>query len=105
MLLNYYDRLSMRKLNESTRTLPDGRLEVPVLWRGDTQPTPNDDAARRMYESFEQRVLVREGLWSCYNDNIEDWRKKGYVRIVQEGKRDGYFLPHFAVPKPGSRTR
>ena len=101
VLLNYYDRLSMRKLNESTRTLPDGRLEVPVLWRGDTQPPPNYEAARRMYESFEQRVLVWDGLWSCYNDNIEDWRKKGYVRIVQEGKRDGYFLPHFAVPKPG----
>ena len=82
----------------------DGRYEVGISWKRNPKCLPNkyDMAAKRMI-NMETKLLWDDKIANEYNQIIESYINKGYVKILKknpETENKKWFLPNFAVIKP-----
>jgi hypothetical protein len=99
------DELQAIKIMEESAVYENGKYTVSCLWKTGEPPKgiPNsyDSCLTRLRSLMNSKALREEKTRTMYFAQIEDWLKKGYVRIVEEEEipKDTWHLPHFAVVK------
>ena len=77
-----------------------------IPWKkGEPNLNNNYDKALRRLKS-QEKVLGRKGpeAVQAYNKIIEDYERKGYIKIEKTNETNQWFLPHFAVIKEERTT-
>ena len=92
------------KLVQDSIKYKDDRYEVGISWKRNPKCLPNnyDMAAKRMI-NMETKLLWDDKTANEYNQIIEGYISKGYVKILKkdpETENKKWFLPNFAVIKP-----
>ena len=96
------------KLVQDSFKYKDGRYEVGIPWKRDPKflPDNHDMAVKRMMNT-ERKLLRDVKTANEYNQIIEGYINKGYVKILEkdpESESKKWYLPHFAVIKPDKET-
>ena len=60
-------------------------------------------------EAGVQRSLIKKNQFKAYNEVIQDYLRRGIIRKITQEEMDSWtgpvnYVPHHAVPKPGSLT-
>jgi hypothetical protein len=86
----------------------DGRYTVGMPWKTNQgELEDNYEMAKKRLESTENRLKRTPEAATEYNNIIQDYQKKGYIRKVEpdENKPDHvWYLPHFPVVRPDKET-
>ena len=86
----------------------DGQYEVGIPWRRDPEClSDNYNMAVKRLMSTERKLSRDEKLANEYNQIIEGYINKGYVRVLEkepENENKKWYLPHFAVIKSEKET-
>ena len=96
------------KLVQDSIKYKDGRYEVGIPWERDPKCLPDnyDMAVKRMMNT-EGKLLRDVETANEYNQIIEGYINKGYVKILEkdpESESRKWYLPHFEVIKPDKKT-
>ncbi|XP_048485574.1 uncharacterized protein LOC125490430 [Plutella xylostella] len=94
---------AMRKLEEESRRLPDGRFETRLLWKRENEKIPNNrqDALKRLC-SLERKLDRDPELKKKYEECMENMLKSGYAEpaTTLPTQDRTWYLTHFAVFNP-----
>ena len=86
----------------------DGPYEVGIPGKRDPECLPdNCDTAVKRIMNTERKLLRDDEIATEYNQIIEGYTNKGYVKILEkdpEIERKKWYLPHFVVIKPDKET-
>ena len=101
------EKKAIKLVHDSIR-YKNGQYEVGIPWRRDPECLPdNYSMAVRRLISMERKLSRDEKAANEYNQIIEGYVNKGYVRILErapENEKKKWYLPHFAVIKPDKET-
>ena len=86
--------------------MPDGRVEVPVLWKDDNlRPPSNFEAALARWEKQEKSLARNPEVRRRYDEVIQEWERKGYVeKITGPFEPSAFYIPHFPVIREDKKT-
>ena len=79
---------------KKTKQFNDGHYEVSMHWNSDPVKLPeNYAAAYKRLMSTEKKLMRNKGQRKTYENIIDSYLKKGYIRKVskQENHKDGTF--------------
>ena len=86
----------------------DGHYSVSVPWKSAQPELPNNyKMAVNRLENTEKRLLRAPEIASAYQDVLNRYKEKAYIRQVPQhevGTKGGWFLPHFPVLRPDKTT-
>ena len=96
------------KLVQDSFKYKDGRYEVGIPWKRDPKflPDNHDMAVKRMMNT-ERKLLRDVKTANEYNQIIEGYINKGYVKISEKDPKSEskkWYLPYFAVIKSDKET-
>ena len=100
LLINSEDRSALRLLATTVSQLENGHYQAPVLWRDAERPPFNAMHALRDWWRTWQSLKARPDIYQRYDDVIQGWLDKEYVRLVpmtEDRPIQCYHLPHFPV--------
>lgn len=90
-------------LDKTCSRLPDGRMQVGLLWRTDneTMPESRDQAVKR-FINLEKKLDKDENMKTEYSQQVNNLVEKGYAEKVNTPPDSprAWYLPHFAVRHP-----
>ena len=102
------DKKKAIKLVHDSIRYKNGQYEVGIPWRRDPECLPdNYSMAVRRLISMERKLSRDEKTANEYNQIIEGYVNKGYVRILErapENEKKKWYLSHLAVIKPDKET-
>ena len=105
--LNPEEKLAWRKDSESIKFKGE-RYEVAVPWRNERPSLPeNCSMAERRLQLVERKLAKDTMLANAYQQCIDEYEKKGYIREVPEDEpkpESEWFLTHFPVVRPEKVT-
>lgn len=94
---------------KSSMRFVDGRYEVAVPWKQDSQVIPcGYELAMQRLLSAEKKLKNDANVAEAYQHNINDYVRKGYVRKLSREESvelpAGWLLPHFPVVRMDKAT-
>ena len=93
---------------ERSCTVIDGRYQVTLPWKDDTEQTSLPDSypmALRRLEHTERRLRRDPEIAESYSRTIRQYADKGYiVKAEHDSDQPAWYLPHFAVLRPDKET-
>ena len=102
------DEKKAMKLVQDSIKCRDGQYEVGIPWKRDPVCLPdNYSMAIKRMMSTERKLLRDEKVAKEYNNIIEGYIKKGYVKVLEKDPNNEtkkWYLPHFAVINPEKET-
>ena len=104
-----HEKIAQKKVEQSL-TYKGERYEVALPWKHERPNLSNNrQMAETRLELVEKKLLKYTQLASAYHGVIDEYLKKGYIRVVSlsELQPDSeWFLPHFSVVRPDrARTK
>lgn len=100
------DQLAMKKV-ENSLTYDDQMYRVGIPWKTNKTELPdNYKMALSRLENTEKRLKRTPDVAHAYNQCIDQYIEKGYVRKIEEHDRSTskWYLPHFPVLRPDKDT-
>jgi len=101
------DKLAWDKVNKSLK-FNGQHYEVAVPWRDERPQLPNNlPMARKRLVSTERRLMKDKEVAVAYQQVINDYLDKKYIRRVPDDERKPecqWLLPHFPVVRPEKAT-
>lgn len=104
------EQRAIEMLEENTRLNEDNHFETCLLWRYDTISLPDSfNMAKKRLMCLERKFAKEPTLRQMFEEKIEDYKAKGYIRRLSFGEISNsnypvWYLPIFAVynkNKPG----
>ena len=108
-IINPDDRTAMNILQAGTQQLPSGKVQAPVLWKGEMRPPNNFQAAKQVWLRLKKRLEANPEQYQAYDTNFQKWLDSGYARVVPEEEEDPqaedlFYLTHFPVIREDKQT-
>ena len=100
------EQSALRKVQQSIQ-YEGSMYRVGVPWRSNEPELPNNyKMALRRLENTEKKLARSPEIETAYNDIINQYIEKGYIRKVgdQEKTKTKWLLPHFPVIRPEKET-
>ena len=105
--LTLHEKIAQKKVEQSL-TYNRERYELAVPWKHERPSLSNNrQMAERRLELVEKKLMKDTKLASAYQGVIDEYLKKGYIRVVPLSERQPdseWFLPHFPVVRPDRAT-
>ena len=92
---------------ENTIQLVDGRYRVSIPWKGDRMVLPNNySMALRRLQNLEKTLVKNPEIAKSYQETICRYLYRGYIKKIEQTEtlKASWYLPHFAITKPGRTT-
>ena len=101
------EKAALKKAENSFRFI-DGRYEIGIPWKEELhQMVNNHKMAMKRLQNTEKRLLKKPDLMKAYDEVIDNYLDKGYIRrvsIAEKQPDSKWYLPHFAILKPNKAT-
>ena len=106
-VLSKEEQESLNLVKESIQ-FKDNHYQVSLPWKENPATLPeNYNMAKRRLENTEKKLLKNPKIGVAYNQVIDEYIQKGYVRKIPDDEKDPenkWYLPHFAVVRPDKDT-
>lgn len=101
--------LAEKMLREKIIIKPDGRIQVPCLWKPGEPDFPSnyDQVKKRLFGMLNSKLMRDTNFWNQYDGVFLDWEQKNFIHQVKDDnpRRKGtYYWCHFPVVKPHKAT-
>ena len=91
----------------NTIELVDGRYRVSIPWKGDRKVLPNNySMALRRLQNLEKTLVKNPEIAKSYQETICRYLERGCIKKIEQTEtlKASWYLPHFAITKPGRTT-
>ncbi len=106
LILSQPDKISMN-VAAQTVSFNDERYKIGIPWKGAIELEDNYEMAKQPLINIEKRLLRQPEVGKLYDQTIDMYEKKGYVRKVtkiESQPNRHWYLPHFPIVRPEKET-
>ena len=102
MVYNEEENAALRKMEESiSYDAKKQRYKIGIPWKNGQPHLPDNYqmAVTRLFNT-EKKLIKNEHVGNEYQENIESYLKKGYLRKIEPNEEfpsSAWYLPHFPV--------